>query len=123
VAARIAGFGKAANARWSPDGGLLIVVGLDGVVGVFETIDWSEVRRMDIGLGGMLPVATSPDGGLIALGWEHHVALWQAIEDDPVITIEKLPKGVYALDFSPDGRLLAQGGADGRIRVWRVRAG
>jgi WD40 repeat protein len=123
VAARIAGFEKAANARWSPDGGLLIVVGLDGVVGVFATIDWSEVRRMDIGLGGMLPVATSPDGALIALGWEHHVAVWQAIEDDPVVTIDKLPKGVYALDFSPDGRLLAQGGADGRVRVWRVRAG
>ncbi len=78
---------------------------------------------METGLGGMLPVATSPDGGLVAIGWERHVGLWRAIEDEPALTIDGLPKGVYALDFSPDGRLLAQGGADGRVRIWRVRAG
>lgn len=111
-----------ANARWSPDGSLLMCIRLDGVVVVFETIDWTEVRRVEIGPGGLLPIAASPDGSLIALGWEHHVAIWQALEDDPVVTIDKLPKGVYALDFSPDGRLLAQGGADGRVRIWRVRA-
>jgi WD40 repeat protein len=121
VTRRLDGIDRAINVRWSPDAAFLIVTG-DGVVAVFEAIDWTEVRRMETGKGGMLPVATSPDGGLVAIGWEHHVGLWRAIEDEPVAMLDDLPKGVYALDFSPDGRLLAQGGADGRVRVWRVRA-
>jgi len=28
----------------------------------------------------MLPVALSPDGSRIALGWDHHVSLWSAHE-------------------------------------------
>jgi WD40 repeat protein len=121
--AREIAFDPAINARWSPDGAFLLLTGGSGVVAVFETAGWTEVRRMETGLGGMLPVATSPDGGLVAIGWERHVGLWRAIEDEPALTIDGLPKGVYALDFSPDGRLLAQGGADGRVRIWRVRAG
>jgi WD40 repeat protein len=120
---RITAIDPAINARWSPDGAFLLVTSGQGVVAVFETIDWTEVRRVETGVGGMLPVATSPDGGLVAIGWEHHVGLWRALEDEPVATIDGLPKGVYALDFAPDGRLLAQGGADGRVRIWRVRAG
>jgi WD40 repeat protein len=116
-------FDPAINARWSPDGAFLLLTGGGGVVVVLETVDWTEVRRMETGLGGMLPVATSPDGGLVAIGWERHVGFWPALEDERVLTIDGLPKGVYALDFSPDGRLLAQGGADGRVRIWRVRAG
>ena len=123
VAARVEGFADALNARWSPDGAFLLVTSAAGVVAMFETEGWTEVRRMDIGRGGMLPVATSPDGGLVALGWERHVGVWRADEDEPAVVLDGLPKGVYTLDFSPDGRLLAQGGADGRVRVWRVRAG
>ena len=72
---------------------------------------------------GMLPSAVTRDSSLIAIGWEQHVGVWRADEDEPGATVGGLPKGVYALDFSPDGRLLAQGGADGRVRVWRLRRG
>ena len=123
VERRIEGIDPAINASWSPDAAFLLVTSGQGVVAVFETVDWTEVRRVETGKGGMLPVATSPDGGLVAIGWEHHLGVWRAIEDEPVAMIDGLPKGVYALDFSPDGRLLAQGGADGRVRIWRVRAG
>ena len=96
---------------------------IQGVVAVFETTEWTEVRRVETGTGGMLPVTTSPDGALVAIGWEHHLGLWRADEDEPAIVLDGLPKGVYTLDFSPDGRLLAQGGADGRVRIYRVRGG
>ena len=35
-------------------------------------------------------------------------------------SIDGLPKGVYGLSFSHDGRLLAAAAADGRVRVWSV---
>jgi WD40 repeat protein len=34
--------------------------------------------------------------------------------------VEDLPKGVYGLSFSHDGRSLAAAAADGRVRVWSV---
>ncbi len=71
----------------------------------------------------MMLSAAMRDPGLVAIGWEKHVGVWRAHEDDAAATVGGLPKGVYALDFSPDGRLLAPGGADGRVRVWRVGAG
>jgi WD40 repeat protein len=68
----------------------------------------------------MLPVALSPDGSRIALGWDNHVGLWSADESQAGVTIEGLPKGVYGLSFSHDGRLLAVAAADGRVRLWSV---
>jgi WD40 repeat protein len=70
--------------------------------------------------GGMLPVALSPDGSRIALGWDNHVALECADEEQPAVTIDGLPKGVYGLSFSHDGKLLAMAAADGRVRTWSV---
>jgi WD40 repeat protein len=116
-------FDPAVGARWSPDGAFLLLASPTGTIVLVDTADWAEVRRIEVGAGSMLPVATSPDGGLLALGWERHVGLWRADQEEPSVVIDGLPKGVYALDFSPDGRLLAQGGADGRVRVWRVRGG
>jgi WD40 repeat protein len=38
---------------------------------------------------------------------------WSIIEEIPV-----KPKGVYAVSLSADGRWLAMGAADRRVRVW-----
>lgn len=118
-----AGWPDATGVRWSPDGSFLVVTEQSGAVAIADARDATEVRRMALQRKGMLPSAVTRDGSLIAIGWEQHVGIWRAGEDEPAATVGGLPKGVYALDFSPDGRLLAQGGADGRVRVWRVRAG
>jgi len=75
---------------------------------------------LESGPGSLLPVALSPDGSRIALGWDHHVGLWSVDESQAGVTIEGLPKGVYGLSFSHDGRWLAAAAADGRVRVWSV---
>jgi WD40 repeat protein len=113
----------AVGVRWAPDGAFLVVTEPTGAVSVLDVNDWSEVRRLELKRSGMMPSAATRDSALVAIGWEKHVGVWRADEDEPAATVDALPKGVYALDFSPDGRLLAQGGADGRVRVWRVRAG
>ncbi len=87
---------------------------------VWASDGWEEVRTFDTAAGSMLPVALSPDGSRIALGWDHHVGLWSADESQAGVTVGGLPKGVYGLSFSPDGRLLAAAAADGRVRVWPV---
>lgn len=69
----------------------------------------------------MLSAALGPDGRRIALGWDHAIGLWSADESEPPAIVDGLPKGVYGLSFSHDGRLLTAAAADGRVPVWTVR--
>jgi len=107
------------SVTWAADGGFLLASSPSAAT-VWASDGWEAVRSLESGAGSMLPVALSPDGSRIALGWDHHVGLWSADESLPGVTIDGLPKGVYGLAFSHDGRSLAMAAADGRVRVWSV---
>ena len=107
------------SVTWAADGSFLLASSPSGAT-VWAVDGWEPVRSLESGPGSMLPVAMSPDGSRIALGWDHHVGLWSADEAVPGAMIEGLPKGVYGLSFSHDGRSLAAAAADGRVRVWSV---
>ena len=107
------------SVTWSADGALLLA-SVPGRAVAWATDDWEEVRSIVTGGGGVLPIAVSPDGGRIALGWDHHVGLWGPDEDVPAATVDGLPKGVYGLSFSHDGSRLAMAAADGRVRLFDV---
>ena len=119
--ARVPADDVAASLRWSADGASL-VAGTCAGAHVWAADTWERVRTSPLEDAGssVVPVAVSPDGALLAAGWAHHVGVWRADGDEPAITIDGLPKGVYGLAFAPDARLLAQCGADGVVRVWRV---
>jgi WD40 repeat protein len=66
--------------------------------------------------------ALSPSGGLVALGGEKDVVLWEA-GGKLVRRLEGHSGPVYALSFSADGRRLASGSDDRTVRVWDVDTG
>jgi WD40 repeat protein len=107
------------SVTWAADGSFLLASSPSSAT-VWAADGWEPVRSLETGSGSILPVALSPDGGRIAVGWDHHVGLWGADEAVPAAMVEGLPKGVYGLSFSHDGRLLACAAADGRVRVWSV---
>jgi WD40 repeat protein len=114
---------QAVTARWTDDGAFLAASGCLGRVELWAVDGWTPVHRIDVGVVAPLPFAIAPDPSRISIGWPNHVGVWRADADAPAAVIDGLPKGVYSLDFSPDGRLLAQCGADGMVRVWSVRNG
>ena len=46
-----------------------------------------------------------------------------ARQAEPGLTIDNGKKGVYSVAFSPDGKTLATGGADGHVRLYEVATG
>ena len=104
----------------APDGSMVAAAGYDGTVSLWASGTWEEVRRMPVG-DRATAVAFSRSGRLLGVAARRRVVLFSASEDDATASTDLPIDGVYALAFSPDGRRLAQTGADGRLRVWTLR--
>ena len=71
-------------------------------------------------------VALSPDGKMIAAGYDRNdenIKLWDVATQALAATLEGHYAKVFSVDFSPDGTLLVSGSNDGTIRLWDVATG
>lgn len=109
-----------ASMALSSDGTLLVTTGVEGGLRARRLPDGRELFAVPVGRPGVLQVALSPDGGTVAVSIDFAIQLRSATDGALLSTIEVPIKGVYGLGFSPDGHLLANAGADGRIRVYAL---
>jgi hypothetical protein len=54
---------------------------------------------------------------------EHRIVVWEVAGERPVFKLAGHSRRVLALCFSPDGRFLTSGSADGSVRVWEIATG
>jgi WD40 repeat protein len=103
-----------------PDGRLLVWGGSDGAIRFWEIRDTPLVGHVGANAAGVVALAYSPTGELLASGDLNEIRLWDTS------TREELgqPVGSFngALDFSPDGRILAFT-SDKSVSLWDVQEG
>ncbi|PSM50308.1 hypothetical protein C7Y66_04645 [Chroococcidiopsis sp. CCALA 051] len=74
--------------------------------------------------GGVLSVAFSPDGKLLAMGDSNgEIRLYQVADGKPVLTCQAHTNWVTSLAFSPDGSTLASGSSDSKVKLWEIATG
>ena len=106
------------------EGRTLVSVGYEGTIKFWDTDDWQVKESYELtgsGAQGTRSVTFSPDEKTVALSLESRVELrsvedWALLAELPVST-----HVIYGCAFSPDGRWLAAGAADGKIRVWGLK--
>ncbi|MFE2338806.1 PQQ-binding-like beta-propeller repeat protein, partial [Streptomyces sp. NPDC059431] len=98
------------------------VIGAEGQVLV---LDWSDGRgaaaRVPDRVSDVFALAAARNGGMLAAAMGERVVLWDpAASEGSDLELEAHLSTVGAMTFSPDGRLLATGDADGHIMLWDV---
>ncbi|WP_102207883.1 NB-ARC domain-containing protein, partial [Fischerella thermalis] len=74
--------------------------------------------------GGIMSVAFSPDGKLLAAGDSNgEIHLWQVADGKQLLILRGHANWVVSLAFSPDSRTLASGSSDCTVKLWDVATG
>jgi WD40 repeat protein len=109
--------GPLTDVVFSPDGRLLLTTSFD-------------VKTWDARTGALLHVlvghtgtvsggAFSPDGRWIVTAGPISAGLWRTGADRPFFYLRRYTRGLTAVSFSPDGRLVLSSSKDGGVRLYR----
>jgi WD40 repeat protein/tRNA A-37 threonylcarbamoyl transferase component Bud32 len=105
---------------FSPDGRRLLANDKDGKVWLIDPATGRSVGRPLGHLGSVTAVAYSPDGALVAAAGPAGVKVWDVRSRRERAALKA--EGPRALDFSPDGRVLAVGGEKGLVTLWEIQS-
>jgi WD40 repeat protein len=115
---------------YSADGRTLvgIVSGTDGAsVALWNVASGERLKQLTAGVQESVhSLALSPDGNWLAMGSGSpsrtvepaDVQVWNVKTGKQVLALRGHINSVTAVDFHPDGKLLASSGSDGTIRLW-----
>ena len=112
-----------ASAAW-PEGTVKLWDVATGTCTAILRGHWYPMSAVRPSIYGLIAVAFSPDGTMVATGAQDHtVKLWEADTGNNVGTLYGHSDRVYWVAFSPDGTMLASGSGDNTVRLWDLATG
>lgn len=120
------------DARFSPDGSMLAVLGSNSILRFFSTRDGQALTpRIPVEAGlesplgkGSWRVEFSPDGQYVAVGsYSPFVTVWRAGSTNRVRALKHPVAAMTSLGFDPEGTWLATASMDGFVRLWDMKTG
>jgi WD40 repeat protein len=118
----VANPGAINSLQYSPDSSFLAAGTNDGKVIVWNTLDWSEAKRIE-GLGSVKSVAFSPDATLLAIGTTNNIAVWGTDTWDQKFSVPINGDTPLSVAFSSDVAFLAAGTSGNLVRILDAATG
>ncbi len=102
---------------FTPDGSRLLTGGTAHSMRLWDTASWETIDSFSA--EGVMGLAISPDGSLVAAVLEYSVKIWE-IESGLVVASLRHNTQILSVAFSADGSLVAVGAYDGNIYLWGI---
>jgi WD40 repeat protein len=116
--------GELNDARFSPDGRLVVTAGSDGTAVIWRVADGRRLFVLSGHSGNIVKAAFSPNGRLVGTASTDGTArIWNARTGQSGPILAGHSDALTAIAFSPDSTRLATTSLDRDGRVWNVRTG
>ena len=110
------------DARVSPDGKTVAVVGDTQSAAVVDAVTLETVHRYVGHQGGVLAVAFNPRGDrLVTAGSDGSIRIWDLATATELLSLRGHRRRIQHVQFSPDGETLASSSDDGTVKLWHAQ--
>ena len=115
------------SAVFSPDSKTLIAATYGGTIHFYETVNGQEVYRFQASDEGVIDIAVSPDGGVLAsvgvVSFGQTIHLWDMGTHARLFDYVGHEKVINAVSVTSDGMTVATGSDDQTVCLWDARTG
>lgn len=120
-------FRDVTSLAYSADGDLLIASSRDGLIGIWDASQPTNVRLLDISSSchsTIWHISLAPNAAWVAGACEDGaIRLWVLHDVGTPRALLGHKGAAFAVAFRPDGKILASGGSDGTVRLWEPSTG